>query len=284
LRKVETEVREEIRAQAEQVFLTISGDIQRLWDILHPLKKISDVGLHVPEDAEKGIDVALKFHGVAQDSPRLTLSEGQRNGLGLCIFLALAKQDTQDRPIILDDVVVSLDREHRSHVARMLETEFAGRQIVLLTHDREWFFELSRFLRRSHWRFQRLKPWEGPESGICFADPATDFEKARARIASDPEDALSNVRRLMDLKLAEIAEALRVPMPYLRGEENDHRTAGQFLSKVWSEPRVVPRLNGESVTWRRTCGKADLPKNRSSRSWPSRSGACRQRTSVASTG
>jgi hypothetical protein len=44
---------------------------------------------------------------------------------------------------------------------------------------------------------------------------------------------------------------------------------------------VVSRSDGESVTWRRTCGKADLPNNRSSRSSPSRSEARRRRTSVA---
>ena len=87
------------------------------------------------------------FYGVEQELPRLTLSEGQRNALGLCIFLAMAKQSGTDTPIILDDVVVSMDRGHRSRVATLLEKEFADRQILLRTHYCEWFFELSRFLK-----------------------------------------------------------------------------------------------------------------------------------------
>lgn len=59
-------------------------------------------------------------------------------------------------------------------------------------------------------------------------------------------------------------------MPSKSDDSFQRFPAGRVVQS-WSEPRVVPRLNGESVTWRRTCGRADLPKNRSSRSWPSRS-------------
>ncbi|MNE42352.1 hypothetical protein D3C80_1364720 [compost metagenome] len=33
----------------------------------------------------------------------------------------------------------------------------------------------------------------------------------------------------MDVALSEHAERLRVPLPHVRGERNDHRTAGEFL-------------------------------------------------------
>jgi hypothetical protein len=230
--RVEASVRTEIRQQAKQVFETISGDIQRFWDILHPGHKITDVRLNVPEAADKAIDVALRFYGVEQESPRLTLSEGLRNGLGLCIFLAMAKQGSSDSPIVLDDVVVSMDRGHRSNVAGLLEKEFSDRQIILLTHDREWFFELSRFLKRPRWDSVIMLPWLGPAEGIRFANNTDDFAKARAKVDSDPEDAHSNIRRIMDQALAEIAERLEVAMPYLRGDGNDHRTAGQFIGRL----------------------------------------------------
>jgi hypothetical protein len=230
--KLEELVRDEIREQAKRVFGAISADIQSLWDILHPGQKITDVCLHVPGDADKAIDVALKFYGVEQESPRLTLSEGQRNALGLCIFLAMAKQSGADTPIILDDVVVSMDRGHRSLVATLLEKEFADRQILLVTHDREWFFELSRFLKKPRWTSVRFLPWDGPHTGIRIANEAEDFAKARTHMMINPEDAESNVRRIMDQALAEIAERLEVPMPFLRGDENDHRTAGQFITRI----------------------------------------------------
>lgn len=144
----------------------------------------------------------------------------------------MAKQGAGDTPIILDDVVVSMDRGHRANVAGLLESEFSDRQVILLTHDREWFFELSRFLKRPRWESSMLLPWIGPVEGIRLANHSEDFAKARAKIDTDPEDAHSNVRRIMDQALAEIAERLEISMPYLRGDDNDHRTAGQFIGRI----------------------------------------------------
>ena len=56
-----------------------------------------------------------------------------------------------------------------------------------------------------------------------------DIAAARARAKTEPEEALANVRRLMDVALSEIAERIGLPLPHLRGDDNDHRTAGQFL-------------------------------------------------------
>lgn len=230
IKELEAGAREEIAERARQTFGSISADVQSYWKILQPNDVITGVRLVVPEDNDKAVEIALRFYGKEQDSPRLTLSEGQRNALGLCIFLAMAnKAASEDRPIILDDVVISFDREHRSRVGALLRQEFAGRQVVLLTHDREWFFELQRTLPTNHWGFRRLRPYTTPEAGITFADQGMDIAAAKARAKTDPEEALGNVRRLMDVALSEIAERIGLAVPHLRGDDNDHRTAGQFL-------------------------------------------------------
>lgn len=227
---LESGVRDEIKQRARSVFETITEDIQRYWKVLQPADVITDLRLQVPDDGEKAIEVCLRFHGREQESPCLTLSEGQRNALGLCIFLAMANRaaDT-DRPILLDDVVISFDREHRSQVAKLLEQEFASRQVVILTHDREWYFELQRMLAAGKWRYFHLKRYADPETGITFTDHALDFDAARALVHSNPTEALRTTRGLMDLALSETAERLKVPLPHVRGETNDHRTAGEFL-------------------------------------------------------
>ncbi len=230
IKRLETGVREEIATRAREIFRSISADIQRYWKFLQPNDKITDVRLVVPGDNEKAVEVALRFHGREQDSPRLTLSEGQRNALGLCIFLAMAsKAGDEDRPIVLDDVVISFDREHRSRVGILLQTYFSARQIILFTHDREWYFELQRLLTPKDWSFHRLRPYATPAVGIAFADHGMDIASAKARAKTEPEEALGNIRRIMDVALSEIAERIGLLLPHLRGDENDHRTAGQFL-------------------------------------------------------
>lgn len=230
VKSLEKEVRGEMAERARQTFEAISGDIQKYWQILQPKEAVTDVRLIIPDGNDKAIDVALRFHGKALDSPRLTLSEGRRNALGLCIFLAMANQaSAADRPIILDDVVISFDRDHRNRVAPLLEQEFSGRQVILLTHDREWYFELERMLVGRPWRFRKLLPFDSPGVGLTFTDQPLDWEKAKARAQTDPEDALGNVRRMMDVTLGEVAERIGLAVPHLRGNANDARTSGQFI-------------------------------------------------------
>jgi len=230
---LEQGIREEIRQRSKLVIGDISADIQTMWEILHPGEVIENVRLYLPQDAEKAIDIGLKFHGIEQESPRLTLSEGYRNSLGLCIFLAMAKWGTEkDRPLFLDDVVVSLDRSHRGMIVELLVKEFDNRQLVILTHDREWYTELRQQLDSKKWGFKALLPYKTPGIGIRWSHKTTTFGDARAHLADRPDSAGNDARKIMDVELAVIAEHLQIRMPYLRAERNDKRMAHDFLERI----------------------------------------------------
>ncbi len=236
LNHLEQGVRDEIRLHAQKVIDEISADIQGMWAILHPAEAIEDVRLYVPKTTDKAIDIGLKFHGREQDSPRLTLSEGYRNSLGLCIFLAMAKRDAnEDRPVFLDDVVISLDRNHRGMIVELLGKLFCDRQVIILTHDREWYIELRQQLDRKHWLFKALMPYDKPDIGIRWSEKTSTFEDARALLADAPDSAGNTVRKIMDIELALRAEHLKIRLPYLHREKNDHRTAHDFLSRLISD-------------------------------------------------
>lgn len=233
INSLEQGVREEIRLRSQTVIDDISADIQTMWDILHPGEPIDSMRLYLPERVDKAIDIALKFHGVEQASPRLTLSEGYRNSLGLCIFLAMAKREAaDDRPLFLDDVVVSLDRNHRGMIAELLEKLFSARQVVILTHDREWYTELRQQLDPNTWTFKALLPYETPDIGIRWSHTTTTFGDARARLKDRPDSAGNDARKIMDVELALIAERLQIRLPYLRADKNDKRMAHEFLKRI----------------------------------------------------
>ncbi len=232
INSLEQGIREEIRLRSQTVIDEISADIQAMWAILHPAKAIEDVRLYIPKDADKAIDIGLKFHGVEQESPRLTLSEGYRNSLGLCIFLAMAKREgANDRPLFLDDVVISLDRNHRGMIVELLDGKFGGRQVVVLTHDREWYTELRHQLDGKNWAFKSLLPYETPDIGIRWSHKTTTFDDARAQIKERPDSAGNDARKIMDVELALIAERLQIWLPYLRADKNDKRMAHDFLKR-----------------------------------------------------
>jgi hypothetical protein len=225
---VETALRELIRDHSDATIAEISEDVQRMWAILHPGHQIEDVRLKHPDETDKAIDIELKFFGVELRSPRLTLSEGNRNSLGLCVFLAMAKRASAEHPVVLDDVVVSLDREHRGMVVEVLEHEFKDRQVILLTHDREWAAELRHFLEKG-WQHLTLLPYTGPENGIAVGTKGGGIEEARAMIDKAPDAAGNTARKIMDTELSFIADRLRVRMEYRQGLKNDHRMAHDFL-------------------------------------------------------
>jgi len=231
LQAIEAGARQEIRGKSEKIIGDISADIQKMWEVLHPDKKIENIRLYLPDDADKAVDVRLKFYGIEQDSPRLTLSEGNRNSLGLCIFLAMAKKDERDRPLFLDDVIISLDRGYRGMIADLLIKEFSEKQVFIFTHDREWFVELKQRLDATSWQFKTLMPWEDPSVGIRWSARTMSFDDARKDLDKAPDLAGTTARKLMDIELAPRAEMLKIKLPYLHRERNDHRVAHEFLEK-----------------------------------------------------
>ena len=237
---LEQEVRSEIKVQSEGVIHNISKDIESMWSILHPGDKVDNVRLSVPQNLDKAIDVALRFHGLDQDSPRLTLSEGYRNSLGLCIFLAMAKQVSDDeRPLFLDDVVVSFDRDHRGMIQELLEKEFSGRQVIIFTHDREWYTELRYQLgNNNRWTFKSLLPYDTPRIGIRFSNKTTTFEDALAHLEERPDSAGNDARKIMDVDLPMICQHLQLRLPYQRSDRNDLRTANEFLTRLVADGKI----------------------------------------------
>ncbi len=236
IERMERDVRREINVKSASVIDDISADIQRFWAILHPGEPIEDVRLHIPADSQKAIDISLKFYGKELDSPRLTLSEGYRNSLGLCVFLAMAaREGNRPSPILLDDVIVSLDRGHRGMVAELLEKVFDDRQILVFTHDRDWFTDLRQQLPASRWTFRELLPYSNPSQGIRWAERSSSLADARAYLNSRADTAANEARKVMDVELAIYSERLEVSLPFARGARNDRRGAHEFLSGLLAE-------------------------------------------------
>jgi hypothetical protein len=242
---LERATRNQIKTRSNSVINEISEDIKRMWLTLHPGEAIENVHLYLPKDVDKAIDIGLKFHGKDMDSPRLTLSEGYRNSLGLCIFLAMAKHgEPSNNPIILDDVVVSLDRNHRGLIVDLLKKEFADRQVIVMTHDRDWYTELRQQLDGGTWSFKALLPYETPEIGIRWSHGTSTFDDARGQLADRPDSAGNTARKIMDIELALIAERLQLKLPYLRFEKNDRRLAHDFLERIIGDGKKCFQTGG----------------------------------------
>ena len=77
------------------------------------------------------LDLDVDFYGRGFFPPGAYHSEGHQDGMGLCMYLALKSEmsGANFTLAILDDVVMSVDKEHRREVCRLLLEKFPSTQI-----------------------------------------------------------------------------------------------------------------------------------------------------------
>ena len=122
------------------------------------------------------------------------------------MFLAVARRFAADRGfIILDDVVRSIDSDHRRRLARLLREEFADTQFLLTTHDDRWFDMLKMELPQADWSFMETVPWTR-EDGVRTQDsPRTMREEINNCLSrNDVNGAANKTRQLYEAELADI--------------------------------------------------------------------------------
>ncbi|MFH1673522.1 MAG: chromosome segregation protein SMC, partial [Pseudomonadota bacterium] len=87
----------------------------------------------------------VDFYGRGMFPPHALHSEGHQDSMGLCLFFALNEYLTKDaiKIIILDDVVMSIDRNHRRAICNLLKTYFSDKQFIITTHDTAWAKQLK---------------------------------------------------------------------------------------------------------------------------------------------
>lgn len=87
-----------------------------------------------------GIDLTVDFYSRGKYPPAAYHSEGHQDGMGLCLYLALMNYIFGDEFTfaVFDDVLMSVDNEHRRHISRLLMDFFPNTQFIITTHDKIW--------------------------------------------------------------------------------------------------------------------------------------------------
>jgi len=92
-----------------------------------------------------GVEFSVGFYGGGEHPPHALHSEGHQDSMGVCLFLALADQFSplEYTPVMLDDVVMSVDEGHRQRVADVLADDLSQDfQFLITTHDERWATQL----------------------------------------------------------------------------------------------------------------------------------------------
>lgn len=90
--------------------------------------------------SEGKLDLQVNFYERGLFPPAAYHSEGHQDGMGVCLYLALMKRLFGKRFTfaLLDDVVMSVDADHRYEFCKLLKSQFPDTQFVITTHDRLW--------------------------------------------------------------------------------------------------------------------------------------------------
>lgn len=207
----------------------ISKRVADIYASLHPEEGLNDVSIETI--GEKGVELTVDFHGEQHRPPQRVLSESHMNSLGLALFLAM--HDTYNEQLgflVLDDVVNSFDIEHRGAVAQLLATEYEDQQLIVLTHDHQFYTRLAR--QAPAWRREEFIGWEyehGPRTRSAETEPL--IQAARARLDDDDTiGAGQRARRALEELLLDACESLEAPLPFRRGRGNERREATELLN------------------------------------------------------
>jgi energy-coupling factor transporter ATP-binding protein EcfA2 len=224
----------------------ISRRVGEIYSTLHPGEDLDAVTVE-PWTA-KGVELAIEFHGSRQRPPHGVLSESHLNSLAIALFLAMAESfNEQIGFLLLDDVINSFDVEHRGRLAELLADGFSGWQLIVLTHDQQFFEHLSR--RAPSWRKLEFTSWSYASGPRTTQYETTGILRiARERLETgDVHGAATKARRALEELLQEVCEALWAPLPFRRGQANDKRELGELFKGVRRALKERAKPLSESV-------------------------------------
>jgi hypothetical protein len=168
---------------------SISGEVETMFQSIHPNEGLGNVKLFLNHQYQSSLNLTADFHTESNIAPQSVYSESHLDTLGICIFIALAKKESnKDVILILDDVVMSVDERHLDRIIELIHNEaqhFA--HIFITTHYRPWR-ERYRNNRapNSNIQFIELRSWT-KERGITLAKPQIVLDEIRYYLAS-PEN------------------------------------------------------------------------------------------------
>lgn len=163
-----------------------------------------------------GIDFKVDFYGRGEHPPHAMHSEGHQDSMGLCLYLALAEKLTKGiiDLIILDDVVMSVDADHRRNICDVLSKYFPDNQFLITTHDRTWANQL-RIMKvvnsKGMLHFYNWRVATGPQVD-AYADVWGRI--AQDLLKDDVSSAAGKLRQNSEQYFAMACDALQAPVVF----------------------------------------------------------------------
>lgn len=195
------------------LYATVERDFSRYYKFLNADDEETFRAELVPSSGS--LDLKVDFYELGMYPPVAYHSEGHQDGMGVCLYLALVEQLLGDnfKYAVLDDVVMSVDSNHRRRFAELLKTEFPSVQFVITTHDEVWARQMRSTGLVKNASMARFYGWTvagGPTYGASDAWASIETDLSGGYVAG----AAHKLRRALEASSSDIAESIGGPVTY----------------------------------------------------------------------
>jgi len=217
-------------------FITsFSGKINEYYQYMNPAEQFQDIKIVTigDDDELNGITIEFKFNGNWFSPPQKYFSESHLNCIGISFFLAsVIAFNKINEFFILDDVISSFDTNHRKRFADLVFEKFSNYQIILLTHEEEWFSYIRQLAKKRSWAINEIKWTE--DRGTYLEESPGDLKKLiETSIANNSIEFLGNpIRKYLEQKLKDICLNLDVKVSFKFNDVNEKRMPDELLNDL----------------------------------------------------
>lgn len=234
----------------ENFITTFSGKINEYYQYMNPDEPFQEIKIVTigEEDELNGITIEYKYNGNWVSPPQKYFSESHLNCFGLSFFLASVDAfNGKNKFIVLDDVISSFDSNHRKRFAELIFEKFSKYQIILLTHEENWFTNfVSPLAKKKGWLINEIK-WTEDKGTHLEEEPSDLRERIETNLADSKIDGLGNpIRRYLEHSLKEVAINIEAKLSFQYNHSNEHRMPYELIMGIKSEiKKCSPELKAK---------------------------------------
>ena len=227
------------KQELENFINTFSERINEFYQFMNPDAPFQEIRIVTigEEDELDGITVEYRYNNEWVSPPQKYFSESHLNCFGLAFFLASVEAFNQiNKFIVLDDVISSFDSTHRKRFADLIFKEFSDYQIILLTHEIEWFKNMVTPLAKSNgWLINEIK-WTLDKGTHLDVSPLDLKDHIVNSLADSKIENLGNpIRKYIEHSLKDIAFRTDSKMSFQYNQSNEQRMPNELLQGIRSE-------------------------------------------------
>ncbi|MBI4744096.1 MAG: AAA family ATPase [Actinobacteria bacterium] len=220
----------------EGIYDAVRGNFDKYYKAIHS----EDENKFASKISHEGpaLKFEVDFYGRGMFPPHALHSEGHQDSMGLCLFFALNDYLTKNKiqTIVLDDVVMSIDSNHRRDICRLLREFFPEKQFIITTHDTAWAKQLRTENVVSQKNMVHFVNWN-VDTGPVFELDKDLWDKIKEALEKDDvPTAAHKLRREAEFFFENACDFLYAKIPYKGNHQWD---LGEYASAAISVLKII---------------------------------------------